>query len=90
MKDGSSTVQSIIPYYAVPAESEEAENLSREYLQRCWHALRRHVGFIATLTILATIPYNTTLAFNAAEAMASDAAKQTWATKLDDPRPSDR
>jgi capsular exopolysaccharide synthesis family protein len=55
MQDEASTAQSLIPYNAVPTESDETEDLSQEYLRRYWHALRRHAGFIATLTILATL-----------------------------------
>lgn len=53
-QDDASIAQ-VIPYYAIPAESEDAENPSSEYLRRYWHAVRRHKGFIATLTILATL-----------------------------------
>lgn len=54
-QDEASSTQSIVPYYAVSTEGDEAENVSREYLRRYWHALRRHVGFIVTLTILAML-----------------------------------
>lgn len=54
MGDETSTAQSIIPYYAFPTETDEAENFSGEYLRRYWQTLWRHFGFIATLTILGT------------------------------------
>jgi capsular exopolysaccharide synthesis family protein len=49
------SIAQIMPYYAIPAESGDDEKLSSEYLRRYWHAVRRHKGFIATLTILATL-----------------------------------
>jgi polysaccharide biosynthesis transport protein len=54
-EDDPAMLQSLVPYQFIAAESDEAENLSHDYLRHWWHTLQQHVGFIATLTILATL-----------------------------------
>ncbi len=47
--------QALVPYSPVASESEAPENLNKADFRRYWQAIRRHLGFIITLSIVATV-----------------------------------
>lgn len=56
-RDESQAFQTLVPYSPVAGEAEAPESLNKADFRCYWQAVRRHLGFIVTLSIVTTVGF---------------------------------